>query len=107
MRTLATIKELMNLAALIEHCILSSGPPKRLQIFTRRSMEDILASQVGVFRAGCVTGPQHSGVELHGFLSHLVRVAMSGETYTIFGYKGKQVRDNIHSYDAVRDRKSV
>jgi CDP-paratose 2-epimerase len=58
--------------------------------------------QVGVFRAGCVTGPQHSGVQLHGFLSYLVRVAMSGETYTIFGYKGKQVRDNIHSYDAVR-----
>lgn len=58
--------------------------------------------QVGIFRAGCVTGPQHSGVELHGFLSHLVRVATRGETYTIFGYKGKQVRDNIHSYDAVR-----
>jgi CDP-paratose 2-epimerase len=58
--------------------------------------------QVGIFRAGCVTGPQHSGVELHGFLSHLVRIATRGETYTIFGYKGKQVRDNIHSYDAVR-----
>jgi CDP-paratose 2-epimerase len=58
--------------------------------------------QVGIFRAGCVTGPQHSGVELHGFLSHLVRVAKRGETYTIFGYKGKQVRDNIHSHDAVR-----
>jgi CDP-paratose 2-epimerase len=57
---------------------------------------------VGVFRAGCVTGPQHSGVELHGFLSHLVRMAVSGGTYTIFGYSGKQVRDNIHSYDAVR-----
>src|SRR4029077_6975500 len=57
---------------------------------------------VGVFRGGCLTGPSHSGVELHGFLSYLVRVAMSGGTYTIFGYKGKQVRDNIHSYDAVR-----
>lgn len=57
---------------------------------------------VGIFRAGCVTGPQHSGVQLHGFLSHLVRMAVSGETYTIFGYRGKQVRDNIHSHDAVR-----
>jgi CDP-paratose 2-epimerase len=57
---------------------------------------------VGVFRGGCLTGPQHSGVELHGFLSYLVKVALSGGTYTIFGYKGKQVRDNIHSYDAVR-----
>ena len=57
---------------------------------------------VGIFRGGCVTGPRHSGVELHGFLSYLVRVALSGETYTIFGFNGKQVRDNIHSYDAVR-----
>jgi CDP-paratose 2-epimerase len=58
--------------------------------------------KVGVFRGGCLTGPQHSGVELHGFLSYLVKVALSGGTYTIFGYKGKQVRDNIHSHDVVR-----
>jgi CDP-paratose 2-epimerase len=57
---------------------------------------------VGVFRGGCLTGPSHSGVELHGFLSYLVRVALSGEPYSVFGYKGKQVRDNIHSYDVVR-----
>ncbi len=57
---------------------------------------------VGVFRGGCLTGPLHSGVELHGFLSYLVKVALNGGTYTIFGYKGKQVRDNIHSYDVVR-----
>ncbi len=57
---------------------------------------------VGVFRGGCLTGPQHSSVELHGFLSYLVKVALSGQTYTIFGFKGKQVRDNVHSYDAVR-----
>jgi CDP-paratose 2-epimerase len=56
---------------------------------------------VGVFRGGCLTGPNHSGVELHGFLSYLVKVAISGGTYTVFGYKGKQVRDNIHSYDVV------
>jgi CDP-paratose 2-epimerase len=57
---------------------------------------------VGVFRGGCLTGPAHSGVELHGFLSYLVKVAFSGNAYTVFGYKGKQVRDNIHSFDAVR-----
>jgi CDP-paratose 2-epimerase len=57
---------------------------------------------VGVFRGGCLTGPQHSGVELHGFLSYLVKVALAGGSYTIFGYKGKQVRDNIHSHDVVR-----
>jgi len=58
--------------------------------------------KVGVFRGGCLTGPSHSGVELHGFLSYLVKVAISGGTYSVFGYKGKQVRDNIHSYDVVR-----
>ncbi len=57
---------------------------------------------VGIFRGGCLTGPHHSGVPLHGFLSYLVKVAFSGETYTIHGYKGKQVRDNIHSYDVIR-----
>ncbi len=50
-------------------------------------------------RGGCLTGPQHSGVELHGFLSYLVKAQLAGITYRIFGYKGKQVRDNIHSYD--------
>ena len=57
---------------------------------------------VGVFRGGCLTGPNHSGVQLHGFLSYLVKVAIAGEKYTVFGYKGKQVRDNIHSFDVVR-----
>ena len=50
-------------------------------------------------RGSCLTGPNHSGVELHGFLSYLVKVQMQGRTYRIYGYKGKQVRDNIHSYD--------
>jgi CDP-paratose 2-epimerase len=58
--------------------------------------------KVGVFRGGCLTGPAHSGVELHGFLSYLVKVALGGGTYTIFGYKGKQVRDQIHSSDVIR-----
>ena len=53
-------------------------------------------------RGGCLTGPNHSGVELHGFLSYLIKVNMVEEEYTIFGYKGKQVRDNIHSYDVAR-----
>src|SRR5215813_7300164 len=57
--------------------------------------------KVGIFRGGCLTGPSHSGVELHGFLSYLVKVAISGGTYSVFGYKGKQVRDNIHSHDVV------
>ena len=50
-------------------------------------------------RGGCLTGPNHSGVELHGFLSYLVRCNLEGRTYKVFGYKGKQVRDNIHSFD--------
>lgn len=57
--------------------------------------------KTGVFRGGCLTGPAHSGAELHGFLSYLVKCAMSNKPYTIFGYKGKQVRDNIHSFDLV------
>lgn len=58
--------------------------------------------KTGVFRGGCLTGPRHSGVQLHGFLSYLMKCAVSGEPYTVFGYKGKQVRDNIHSTDLVR-----
>jgi len=53
------------------------------------------------FRGGCLTGPGHSGAELHGFLSYLMKCAMTGKHYTVFGYKGKQVRDNIHSVDLV------
>ena len=53
-------------------------------------------------RGGCLTGPNHSGVELHGFLSYLVRCNIEGRLYRIFGYKGKQVRDNIHSHDVAR-----
>lgn len=58
--------------------------------------------KTGIFRGGCLTGPSHSGVELHGFLSYLVKVAIAGKPYTVFGYKGKQVRDNIHSYDVIQ-----
>jgi CDP-paratose 2-epimerase len=53
-------------------------------------------------RGGCLTGPYHSGVELHGFLSYLVKTRLTGRIYRVFGYKGKQVRDSIHSYDVAR-----
>lgn len=70
---------------------------------------DVLCQEYGryfnmntvVFRGGCLTGPAHSGAELHGFLAYLVKCAITGKPYTIFGYKGKQVRDNIHSYDLI------
>jgi CDP-paratose 2-epimerase len=70
---------------------------------------DILAQEygkyfglkTGIFRGGCLTGSQHCGVELHGFLNYLARVALQEERYTIYGYKGKQVRDQIHSHDVI------
>lgn len=55
----------------------------------------------GVFRGGCLTGPAHAGAELHGFLAYLMKCTVSGRPYSVFGYKGKQVRDNIHSADLV------
>jgi len=75
-----------------------------------KTAADIVAQEYGryfgmnicVFRGGCLTGPSHSGVELHGFLSYLIKVAVNGGTYRVFGYKGKQVRDNIHSYDVIQ-----
>ena len=74
-----------------------------------KAASDIIAQEygryfglkVGVFRGGCLTGTRHSAVELHGFLNYLVRVALTDKEYTIFGYKGKQVRDQIHSSDVV------
>ena len=70
---------------------------------------DILAQEygryfglkTGIFRGGCLTGPAHSGTELHGFLAYLIKCVAAGVKYTIFGYNGKQVRDNIHSFDLV------
>ena len=70
---------------------------------------DILVQEYGhyfgmktaVFRGGCLTGPNHSGTELHGFLSYLMKCTMTGTAYKVYGYKGKQVRDNIHSRDLV------
>jgi CDP-paratose 2-epimerase len=58
--------------------------------------------KTGVFRGGCLTGPAHSGAELHGFLAYLIKCAVNEKPYTVFGYKGKQVRDNIHSFDLIQ-----
>lgn len=62
---------------------------------------DGIELKTGIFRGGCLTGPQHAGVELHGFLNYLVKVALEEGPYTIFGYKGKQVRDQIHCHDVI------
>jgi len=72
-----------------------------------KAAADIMVQEYGRYfgmptcclRGGCLTGPNHSGVELHGFISYLIRCNLEKRKYTIFGYKGKQVRDNIHSYD--------
>jgi CDP-paratose 2-epimerase len=57
--------------------------------------------KTAIFRGGCLTGPSHSGAELHGFLAYLMKCAVTKKEYRIFGYKGKQVRDNIHGIDLV------
>jgi CDP-paratose 2-epimerase len=70
---------------------------------------DVLVQEYGryfsmptaIFRGGCLTGPNHSGTKLHGFLAYLLKCTVTGTPYTVFGYKGKQVRDNIHSHDLV------
>ena len=54
------------------------------------------------FRGGCITGPNHSGATLHGFLSYLVKASLKQKKYNLIGYKGKQVRDNLHSHDLVK-----
>jgi CDP-paratose 2-epimerase len=74
-----------------------------------KSYADLIVQEYGkniglktaCFRAGCITGPNHSGAKLHGFLSYLVKVSLKSKKYTIIGFKGKQVRDNIHSSDLV------
>src|SRR6202050_2022006 len=75
-----------------------------------KGASDIMVQEYGRYfnmptcclRGGCLTGPNHSGVELHGFLSYLIKCNMEGREYSVYGYKGKQVRDNIHSYDVAR-----
>jgi CDP-paratose 2-epimerase len=75
-----------------------------------KAAADLLVQEYGryfgmptvAFRGGCLTGPSHQGAQLHGFLAYLMRCVVSGERYTVFGYEGKQVRDNIHAGDVVR-----
>lgn len=75
-----------------------------------KAAADIMVQEYGRYfqiktcclRGGCLTGPNHSGVELHGFLSYLVKTNLTGNLYKVYGYKGKQVRDNIHSLDVAR-----
>ena len=77
---------------------------------TSKSYADLIVQEYGkniglktaCFRAGCVTGPNHSGAKLHGFLSYLVKTSLQKKSYNLIGYNGKQVRDNIHSQDLVR-----
>tara|TARA_A100001015_G_scaffold207420_1_gene231958 strand:- start:4618 stop:5670 length:1053 start_codon:yes stop_codon:yes gene_type:complete len=76
---------------------------------TSKAYADLVVQEYGkniglktaCFRAGCITGPNHSGAKLHGFLSYLVKSSLKKKKYTLIGYKGKQVRDNIHSHDLV------
>lgn len=74
-----------------------------------KTAADVMTQEYGLyfnmptvcFRGGCLTGPAHSSAELHGFLSYIIKCAVTGKPYTIFGYKGKQVRDQIHSHDVI------
>ncbi|HEX3660342.1 MAG TPA: NAD-dependent epimerase/dehydratase family protein [Acidobacteriaceae bacterium] len=100
------------------HAYFAAGIPETMSIdYTTHSLfgaskvaADILVQEYGryfgmktaCFRGGCLTGPNHSGTQLHGFLSYLLKCAATGTPYKVFGYKGKQVRDNIHSADLVR-----
>lgn len=100
-----------------EHIFYKNGINESMSIdYTKHSLfgssklsADILVQEYGkyfnmntvCFRGGCLTGPQHKGSELHGFLSYIIKSAIENTPYTIFGYKGKQVRDNIHSFDLV------
>ena len=78
-----------------------SASPRPRPTCWSRSTAATSTCRPSCFRGGCLTGPNHAGAQLHGFLSYLMRVTMTGEPYTVFGYNGKQVRDNIHSADLV------
>ncbi len=100
-----------------EHCFAKFGIDESMSIDgsthslfgASKVAADVLVQEYGryfglktaVFRGGCLTGPAHSGAELHGFLAYLIKCAVSGTPYRIFGYQGKQVRDNIHSRDLI------
>jgi len=86
----------------IDHCLHSLfGASKLAADILCQEYGRYFGMNVGVFRASCMTGCAHAGVSLHGFLSYLIRVAVRDNSYTIIGYKGKQVRDQIHSFDVI------
>jgi CDP-paratose 2-epimerase len=86
----------------IDHCLHSLfGASKVAADVLVQEYGRYFGMRTAVFRCGCLTGPQHSGAELHGFLAYLMKCAAIGRPYSVFGYKGKQVRDNIHSADVV------
>jgi CDP-paratose 2-epimerase len=86
----------------IDHCLHSLfGVSKIASDVMAQEYGRYYGLKTGIFRGGCLTGPNQAGVELHGFLNYLVSVALAGGPYTIFGYKGKQVRDQIHSHDVI------
>ena len=86
----------------VDHCLHSLfGVSKLAGDLLTQEYGRYFGLRTGIFRGGCLTGPQHAGVELHGFLSYLTLTALQELPYTVFGYEGKQVRDQIHSYDVV------
>lgn len=86
----------------VDHCLHSLfGASKLAADVMAQEYGRYFGLKTGIFRGGCLTGPAHSGVELHGFLNYLIKVALEEGEYTIFGYKGKQVRDQIHSQDVI------
>ncbi len=86
----------------IDHCLHSLfGVSKAASDLLVQEYGRYFGMRTGVFRGGCLTGRAHAGAMLHGFLSYLMKCAVTGRQYTIIGYKGKQVRDNIHSWDLV------
>lgn len=86
----------------IDHCQHSLfGASKTAADIVVQEYGRYFGMKTGIFRGGCLTGPSHSGTALHGFLSYLMKCTITGDHYNVFGYEGKQVRDNIHSYDLV------
>jgi CDP-paratose 2-epimerase len=87
----------------IDHCLHSIfGASKAAADVMCQEFGRYFQMPVGIFRGGCLTGPMHSAVELHGYLVYIVICALTGREYTVYGYKGKQVRDQIHSRDVAR-----
>ena len=86
----------------IDHCTHSFfGVSKTYADLIVQEYGKNIGLKTACFRAGCITGPNHSGAKLHGFLSYLVKISLTKKKYSLIGYKGKQVRDNLHSHDLI------